>query len=594
MGGQSASAVAGEATITPVFWAPAGYTFPTAYRNIITQYIADVAHDSSTNSNVFGVATQYYQKLGASAQENISYVVHAGTAIDATESYPSTVGAAACTPSAGQTACVTNAALATEVQTLITSRSLTKNDSHLYMVFFPPAVDSCFNPGAASGSNPCSSNAFCGYHSAFGTVSAPAIYSSEPYPPLNGCADPFNGPQAPNGNPYADAALSVVSHEASESITDWDGAWYDSNGYENGDECAYTYGTALGSSGVSTDAGATGTMYNQLINGHKYYTQDEFSNADLALGRGDVNTPAIVGDSFTGVQVLGCLQRPTPVGDVTLNSSANPAVVQQSLTLTAQVTGPAGAPVPTGTVNFVDNGTSLGSTSLTAGSATLTLSTLTAGAHSVVAQYSGNAVLAAANSPALTQQINFTDVPTGAPFAADIYWLTNSHVASGFADGSFHPTDAVTRQAFAAYMYRYTHGADAGTCTSGTSPFSDVPDASQFCGDIKWLSTSGITGGFADGTFHPTATVTRQAAAAFFYRLQFSGSDAGVCPGSSPYPDVPATSGFCGDIAWLASTTPQAITTGFADGGFHPAAAVTRQAVAAYFHRYDTDFGSPV
>ncbi len=46
----------------------------------------------------------------------------------------------------------------------------------------------------------------------------------------------------PNGNSYADAEISVISHEASESITDWDGAWFDSAGFEGADECAYTYG----------------------------------------------------------------------------------------------------------------------------------------------------------------------------------------------------------------------------------------------------------------------------------------------------------------------------------------------------------------
>ena len=204
-----------------------------------------------------------------------------------------------------------------------------------------------------------------------------------------------------------------------------------------------------------------------------------------------------------------------------------------------------------------------------------------------------NAAGSVATSP-LSVQVRFSDVPENAGFAPDIYWLTGRGVASGFPDGTFRPSAAVTRQAFAAYLYRYAHaGVDAGVCAAGTSSFNDVPDASAFCGDIKWLASTGVTGGFGDGGFHPTAVVSRQATAAFLYRFNHAGADAGPCAaGTSAFPDVPDASAFCGDIKWLASTSPQVITTGFPDGTFRPAATVTRQAAAAYFHRYDTDYGS--
>jgi hypothetical protein len=107
---------------------------------------------------------------------------------------------------------------------------------------------------------------------------------------------------------------------------------------------------------------------------------------------------------------------------------------------------------------------------------------------------------------------------------------------------------------------------------------------SPFCGDITWLKTQHITGGYPDGGFHPTATVSRQAVAAFLYRLQHPSATAPACT-SAPYPDVPVGSPFCGDITWLKI---QNITGGYPDGGFHPAAGVTRQAVAAFLHRFRT------
>src|SRR5699024_5936201 len=118
------------------------------------------------------------------------------------------------------------------------------------------------------------------------------------------------------------------------------------------------------------------------------------------------------------------------------------------------------------------------------------------------------------------------------------------------------------------------------TCDDAV-PFPDVDADSPFCGDIAWLAQQDITDGYADGGFHPTADVTRQATAAFLFRLENPGQDDPTCS-SKPFPDVPADSMFCGDIAWLAQ---QDITDGYADGGFHPTADVTRQATAAFLFR---------
>ncbi|MDQ2725653.1 MAG: hypothetical protein M3Y36_09190, partial [Actinomycetota bacterium] len=192
---------------------------------------------------------------------------------------------------------------------------------------------------------------------------------NEPYPPLNGCSDPFNGPQAPNGDPEADAALSVVSHEANESITDTYNTWIDANGYEDGDECSYTYGAPLGSTGVA-HPGASGTMYNQTINGAHYFTQDEFSNTDYLLGQGDVNSTASTRQSPT--KVAGCIQRPaaTPyhplsparIADTRPGSGQPDAgrTLAAGQTLTIQVAGTGG--VPAGATAAVLNVTATGPT----------------------------------------------------------------------------------------------------------------------------------------------------------------------------------------------------------------------------------------
>lgn len=90
----------------------------------------------------------------------------------------------------------------------------------------------------------------------------------------------------------------------------------------------------------------------------------------------------------------------TPVDSttVTVSSSQNPSIVGQTVTFTATLTG---APVhgtgdPGGTVEFFDNGTSIGTATVAAGTlndntgtATLVVSNLTAGNHPITATFSG-------------------------------------------------------------------------------------------------------------------------------------------------------------------------------------------------------------
>jgi hypothetical protein len=60
-------------------------------------------------------------------------------------------------------------------------------------------------------------------------------------------------------------------------------------------------------------------------------------------------------------------------------------------------------------------------------------------------------------------------------------------------------------------------------------------------------------------------------------------SGAGAVWASHQFPDVPTDSPFHADIDWLVD---QGIAEGYADGTFRPASPVSRQAAAAFFHRY--------
>jgi hypothetical protein len=93
-----------------------------------------------------------------------------------------------------------------------------------------------------------------------------------------------------------------------------------------------------------------------------------------------------------------------------LTTSGNPAYVSNSVTFTATLSSPAGT--PTGTVDFYDGTTKLGTGTLAAGVATYATSSLASGAHSITAVYSGDADFNPLTSTALTETLeDFTFAP---------------------------------------------------------------------------------------------------------------------------------------------------------------------------------------
>ena len=58
-------------------------------------------------------------------------------------------------------------------------------------------------------------------------------------------------------------------------------------------------------------------------------------------------------------------------------------------------------------------------------------------------------------SPAPTAEARFTDVRSGQWYSEAVAWTAQSGVYTGYADGSFRPNDSITREQLAAILYRY-------------------------------------------------------------------------------------------------------------------------------------------
>jgi hypothetical protein len=276
-----------QVVVTPIFWAPSGYSFTASYKDVITSYLTDLAADSEKTSNVFATMFQYTGSNGA-----INYRMTAAAPITDTTAYPK----AGCTTNSGgvyadhsgYTTCLDDNQIIAQTDAVVSGHGLARDFGHLYLMFLPKHVESCFLAGNPSSQqctiNSSPSGAYCAYHSAFNSGGETA-YATMPFPIYNSpvgfscTTEDLGGPhtiQAPNGDADADVEISPLSHEMAEAITDPNGnAWYDAAGYENGDDCAYIYGTLSGSNGG---------LWNQVVNGHHYLTQEEFSNADYLAG----------------------------------------------------------------------------------------------------------------------------------------------------------------------------------------------------------------------------------------------------------------------------------------------------------------------
>ena len=119
-----------------------------------------------------------------------------------------------------------------------------------------------------------------------------------------------------------------------------------------------------------------------------------FTDSSLALGSHSI--AAVYGGdaTFSGSTSSAVVEIVSPLATITsLSASASSSTYGKAETLTATIRGVApGAAAPAGTVTFTDQATSatLGTATLTAGTAAITIDSLTAGGHEIVATYAGD------------------------------------------------------------------------------------------------------------------------------------------------------------------------------------------------------------
>ena len=137
-------------------------------------------------------------------------------------------------------------------------------------------------------------------------------------------------------------------------------------------------------------------------------TTATFNTTGLAFGDHPI-TAVYSGDVvFSPSTSNVVIQSVIDIGTTTaLVSNANPSVFGNSVTFTATVAPTSGAAVPTGSVEFFDNGVSLGApVALVNGSAGFPIASLAVGSHPITATYIPDATLGASSSNIVSQVVN--------------------------------------------------------------------------------------------------------------------------------------------------------------------------------------------
>ncbi len=181
---------------------------------------------------------------------------------------------------------------------------------------------------------------------------------------------------------------------------------------------------------------------------------------------------------------------------------------------------------------------------------------------------------------------SFLDVPADFWAAREIEAARAADLVRGYADFTYHPVQAVTRDQMAVYLARAVAGGDEAVPPGPATPhFTDVPADFWAYDCIEYVASVGIASGYDDDLYHPEMAVDRGQMAAFIARAM-AGGEAGLAsyaPPSTPsFPDVRADAWNYKHVEYIKA---RGVTGGYPDDLYHSEWPCTRDQMAVYLVR---------
>ncbi|MGM9640198.1 MAG: S8 family serine peptidase [Faecousia sp.] len=117
---------------------------------------------------------------------------------------------------------------------------------------------------------------------------------------------------------------------------------------------------------------------------------------------------------------------------------------------------------------------------------------------------------------------SFADVKDGAYYAEAVNWAAENGIVNGIDEDTFAPNRPVTREQFAAILYRYAEYKELDvTARADLSAFKDADKVSSYAKDaLSWAVAEGLIKGVSSTTLAPKGSATRAQAAVLLVRFQ--------------------------------------------------------------------------
>lgn len=171
--------------------------------------------------------------------------------------------------------------------------------------------------------------------------------------------------------------------------------------------------------------------------------------------------------------------------------------------------------------------------------------------------------------PIFTSAAAFKDV-NEKHWAKDVMeeWDDQGFIA-GYPDGNFYPNKEVSRAEFVAFIARSIKD-HVPESQPTTKKFHDVRPSDWFYDDVMWAVEHGVVSGYADGSFKPTKSITREEAAAILFNIKKYETDKNNLEAFQDYQSI---SGWSKEA--VNQILGQKVMNGFPDGTFQPLKPIT-------------------
>lgn len=108
----------------------------------------------------------------------------------------------------------------------------------------------------------------------------------------------------------------------------------------------------------------------------------------------------------------------------------------------------------------------------------------------------------------------FGDIDISAWYMLGVEYILDSGLMSGYGNGLFAPNDNLSR----AMLTQILYNKEGNPSMSSGGTFADISDNDWYSNAVIWAAEKGIVGGYGDGLFGPNDNITREQFAAILWR----------------------------------------------------------------------------